>query len=96
MGSEKILLKIFVVLRIAVFLIIPVTQVLLPTLKNPGFPILFTSLLSRPSESRIFVRLVIGIAQLYIVICQFGMLVYNISTLAMFFFLIPDILKNMR
>ena len=93
---EKILIKILVILRIAVFLILPMTQVLLPTLQNPALPTLFTSMLPRPSETFILVRLVIGVAQFYIVISHFGMLAYNMSTVAMFFFLIPDILKNMR
>ena len=95
-GSEKILIKIFEILRIAVVFIVPMTQVLIPTIKNPDFPTLFTSLLSRPSDTSMFVRFVIGFAQLYIVTSHFGMLVYNTSTLALFFFLMPEILKNMR
>lgn len=96
MESEKILINILFTLRIAVSVVIPITQVLLPTIVNPALPTLFTSLLPRPSATFIFVRLLIGFAQFYIVISHFGMLAYNASTLVVFFFLIPEILKNLR
>ena len=95
MGSEKIITHFLLALRI-VFFVSPTLQVILPTFTNPAFPPLFTSVLPRPSETSVMIRLAIGLVQLHILMIHYGMLAYHVSTLCILVYIVPGMQKNMR
>ena len=96
LGNDKTIVTVLSVSRAAVFLLLPAAQVLVPTVFTPDLPYLFTSILPHPSQTSVFIRLPIGLAQFYVSIIHFGMLAYNFSTVIMLVCLIPGIMSNMR